>query len=162
MSQVFDSTVATSEGEVLFKGTDVAFRKALGNIFWGFGWRIPVGQCWWGQNVLAMPPNLLLESSFQTCKFWPLSSKSTTKHLVSPSKTSYQISIITPTRWGPHETCREVTPEQIKKAMESQMAEDDQKLYEVRCCQGVKNIPFQLKRLSGYLFETVIYCWFVM
>ncbi|CAL1149264.1 unnamed protein product [Cladocopium goreaui] len=49
--QVFDSTVASSEGEVLFKGTDVAFRK--------------------------------------------------------------------------------VTPEQIKKAMESQMAEDDQKLYEV-------------------------------
>ena len=26
--EVFDSTVATSEGEVLFKGTDVAFRKA--------------------------------------------------------------------------------------------------------------------------------------
>ena len=26
--QVFDSTVATSDGEVLFKGTDVAFRKA--------------------------------------------------------------------------------------------------------------------------------------
>ncbi|CAE7256047.1 pikAII [Symbiodinium microadriaticum] len=47
--QVFDSTVATSDGEVLFKGTDVAFRK--------------------------------------------------------------------------------VTPEQIKKAMESQMAEDDQKIY---------------------------------
>ncbi|CAK9054933.1 unnamed protein product [Durusdinium trenchii] len=49
--QVFDSTVSTLEGEVLFKGTDVAFRK--------------------------------------------------------------------------------VTPEQIKKAMESQMAEDDQKIYEV-------------------------------
>ena len=26
--QVFDSTVATVDGEVLFKGTDVAFRKA--------------------------------------------------------------------------------------------------------------------------------------
>ena len=25
--EVFDSTVASSEGEVLFKGTDVAFRK---------------------------------------------------------------------------------------------------------------------------------------
>ncbi|CAJ1343367.1 unnamed protein product, partial [Effrenium voratum] len=49
--QVFDSTVCSEEGEVLFKGTDVAFRK--------------------------------------------------------------------------------VTPEQIKKAMESQMAEDDQKIYEV-------------------------------
>ncbi|CAE6972380.1 unnamed protein product [Symbiodinium sp. CCMP2456] len=52
--QVFDSTVATSDGEVLFKGTDVAFRK--------------------------------------------------------------------------------VTPEQIKKAMESQMAEDDQKIYEASGC----------------------------
>ena len=41
-SQVFDSTVATSEGEVLFKGTDVAFRKALGKIFWGFGWIIGI------------------------------------------------------------------------------------------------------------------------
>ena len=27
--QVFDSTVSTSDGEVLFKGTDVAFRKAI-------------------------------------------------------------------------------------------------------------------------------------
>lgn len=73
-----------------------------------------------------------LESIFQTDTFWPLSSKSTTKHLVSPSKTSYQISIITPPRVRTTlKHCCEVTPEQIKKAMESQMAEDDQKLYEV-------------------------------
>ena len=36
--QVFDTTVATPDGEVLFKGTDVVFRKAGG--FAGLGHKI--------------------------------------------------------------------------------------------------------------------------